>query len=130
MAGSRKWMVYTSDAVDSNGAPVEYSVQIDESNGELLGFLDIAAGDVRPPQLPKGMEMRHVNVIEPATGATRKLPVGAPSTALFAAGGALLLRLDMGATADFVAFLVQSAVGEIVKQAFAVDTGLTDGDAT
>lgn len=129
MAGSRKWMVYTSDALDINNAPVEYSVQVDESNAELLGFLDIAAGDIVPRGIPKGMEMRCVDVIEPVTGATRRLPVGSPVSAAFLTGGVLLLRLDLGATANYAAFTIRNAIGETLRKAFAIDTGLTDGDA-
>lgn len=130
MGGSRKWMVYTSDVVLAENTPLKYAVQIDESNGELLGFDDIAAGDAIPQQLPKGFQMRCINVVEPVTGTRRTLPVGKPGLSIYEDGGSILLRLDLGAvTAGLVSFLVQSATGEILKKAFGADTGLLDGDA-
>lgn len=127
MAGSLKWMEYLSDAGQS------YAVKIDESNGELTGFIDLTASNDDIPQLPKGFIMRTVTAQDPVTGARRTIPVGTPTdfTAIADTASLLLTLLGAGGLASaLTAFTVLYTKGERVGRGVAADTGLTDGDIT
>jgi hypothetical protein len=154
MAGSKKQMVYESDAtklgVDGNGANLatrrKYIVMIDESNGEALGFADYDGqddGDVEPT--PKGLKMRYVIAKFPGDGTVkacqRKLYVGSPENEKFTDGGTIdLLIATSGTTCVSKTFVITSAHGE--SRSFITnpqnggtggsgsDTGLEDGDAS
>lgn len=127
MAGSRKWMIYTSDA------GTEYAVQVDESNSEAMGmgWLDYEAVSTALP-LPKGMKMRTITAEDPVSGARRQIPVGQVGAAAFQIGGTILLQSFMPGAAGVIAFDILSALGEQFSQGRprATDTGLTDGDDT
>jgi len=127
MAGSRKWMKYTSDA------GVEYAVQIDESNSEAIGmgWLDYGDEDTTPV-LPRGLVMRTIRAVDPVSGATRQIPVGNVGATAFATGGSILLQSFMPGATGVIAFEIISALGEQFRQGRprSGDTGLTDGDAT
>ena len=130
MAGSRKWMVYTKDDLSLR------AVQIDESNGEAANFADYdsTAAESNIPPLERDVTMRYVTVVEPSTGATRKIWVGTPSSGLITGvASSLLLWAFSGSSAGAaVAWLVTQFVGERIssRRPIATDTGFTDGDAT
>lgn len=132
MAGSKKWMKYTAD----DG--IQYGVVIDESNGEAAGFEDYADPAQGQPQtalpvLPKGAQMRYINVVDPTSGARRQIFVGKPDDDLWT-GVATQILLPLvasnGLIAALTAFLVASSVGEKFTRPISKDTGLTDGDNT
>lgn len=54
MAGSLDWFVYRSD----NGS--DYTVFMDESNAEAMGFPHYQTGTPAYPPLPSGLQMRFV----------------------------------------------------------------------
>ena len=132
MAGSLKWMIYTADSGD------EYSVRIDESNGELANFGDVTAameiaGTV-PPVLPKNLKMRYATVVEPTSGSTRQIAVGKPTAPIWL-GGALTLLLPLfGGTlaGQAVAWGVRLLVEEVFNRPRpnASDSGFLDDDAS
>lgn len=152
MAGSLKQMVYTSDAtragVDGNGANLtsqrKYVVQIDESNGESLGFEDYTGqddGEVEP--MPKGLKMRYITAVYPGDDTVgrcqRKLWVGKSSEEKFTDGGTINLLIAVnGSQCVEKTFIITSATGE--SRSFirnpqnggtggsGADTGLNDND--
>lgn len=128
MAGSRKWMKYTTDE------GTEYAVQIDESNSEAtgMGWLDYTDDDGAVPLLPRGLVMRTITAIDSVSGARRTIPVGNVGATAFAAGGAVLLQSFMPGATGVIAFEIISAMGEMANRSRprSGDTGLTDGDAT
>lgn len=127
MAGSRKWMKYTSDA------GVEYAVQVDESNSEAIGMGWLDYGDTDTTAvLPRGFVMRTITAVDSVSGARRKIPVGNVGATAFAVGGSILLQSFMPGATGVIAFEILSAIGERFSQGRprSGDTGLTDGDAT
>lgn len=125
-------MVYEAD----NGS--QYSVKIDESNGELAGFSDVTtameiAGTV-PPPIPKELKMRYVTVVEPTSGSTRKIAVGRPDSPIWLTNVlTLLLPLFGGSLAgQTVAWGVRLLVEEVYNRSRpnASDTGFLDDDAS
>lgn len=133
MAGSRKWVKYKTDGGQF------YSVNLDESNAEAAGFADITIADeiagTVPPLLPKGYEMRYVNVSEPSSGSNRKIYVGDPANGLVT-GSIISLLLwvfsDASNVSSAVSWVVRSFVGERnrARRANSTDTGFIDGDAS
>jgi hypothetical protein len=117
MAGSLKWMVYTTD----EGNP--YAVQIDESNGEANGFADYASGTALLETLPRGINMRYVNAISvtPDSPSSRQFKVGSLLSDAWTA--------PSGFIANGITYRVTSKRGEKKRIPFPQDTGLTDGDA-
>lgn len=123
---SIKWMGYEAD----DG--VIYATRVDESNGELTGFVDVT-DESTFPVLPKGLQMRYVIAREPASGATRKLWVGSPSNGVFTGLTETVLLTLLGPTgtaAALTAFTIFRQVGEQLSRPVGIDTGLTDGDAS
>ena len=127
MAGSRKWMKYTSD----DGS--EYAVMVDESNSEAIGMGWLDYGDEDTTGLlPAGLIMRTITAVDTVSGARRTIPVGNAGATAFAAGGSILLQSFMPGATGVIAFEIISAVGEQFRRARprSGDSGLTDGDAT
>jgi len=132
MAGSRKWMVYESDA----GVP--YAVQIDESNGEAADFDDYGIlfeiAGVTLPVLPKGFQMRYANAQTTASeGGSRKIWVGKATSGIISGVIAtVLLPYFSGTTLGAaVAYAISSIVGEKSgSRPKIADTGILDGDAS
>jgi hypothetical protein len=114
-SGSKKWQLYTADS------GVQYAVNIDEGNGEALGFADFAAGTTGVQTLPRGIRMRYVNARN-AEGRTRRFWVGTPTQTNFLNGGTF--------TIDEVEWTVTAPRGEVRTLPYAIDTGEDDGDAT
>lgn len=132
MAGSKKYMVYTADSGS------QYTVSIDESNGELAGFDDVTiameiAGTV-PPPLPKNIKMRYATLEESATGSSRKIAVGKPTAPIWIGNVfTLLLPLFGGSLAgQAVAWGVRLLVEEVANRQLgnSRDTGFLDDDNT
>lgn len=127
MAGSRKWMKYSTD----EGS--EFAVQVDESNSEAIGmgWLDYGDDDT-VGVLPKGFIMRTITAMDPVSGARRTIPVGNVGATAFATGGSILLQSFMPGATGVIAFEIISAMGEMANRSRprSSDSGLTDGDAT
>lgn len=117
MSGSRKWMLYESD----DGT--RYVVEIDEGNGEALGFADYTGGLGESTQLlPKGFQMRYINT-RTATGVRRRFWVGTATTDQYTG-------VAPSVTIDGVTYNVSSTRGEKRRTPIAIDTEQQDGDAT
>ena len=116
MAGSLKDMIYTAD----DGT--EFFTLIDESNGIAGGFADVEIAGVPAIQLPRGLQMRYVNVINVAGTRRKRLWIGTATNDLFT-GVQSVIGLD---GEDFT---VSSSRGEKRRRARNVDTGLTDATA-
>lgn len=114
MAGSIKWMNYTSD-----GGTL-YATLIDESNGEAGGFSDVT-GTGDGVQIPKYLKMRYVNAVS-AAGVKRKFYIGTVDNTLYTDGGSI--------TSGGVVFNITSSRGEKTRKVLALDTAQDDGDAT
>lgn len=117
MAGSLKDMIYTADNGD------QFFTRIDESNGELAGFADVTVAGVPGIELPRGLKMRYINLVNVAGTRRLRIPVGTPDNDLFT-GVASVIGID-GEN-----FVVSSSRGEKRRRARNIDTGLTDGDDT
>lgn len=115
MAGSMKWMVYTTD----NG--VEYAVHHDESNGETLGFGDYTAL-VDLTQLPKGIKMRKVHAIDTANSAHRRsFSIGSVDTVAYSTPNTTF-------SAAGTNWIATGTTGEAIRRPYHFDTALLDGD--
>lgn len=115
MAGSMAWFNYTSD----DG--VVYAVKMDESNAVAAGFTPNATVI---PTLPRGVEMRHLNLQSSTTVRKKKLPVPTAASLLWtgATSSIALATIDGEET-----FVTQSFIGERrTNRRNIVDTGLTD----
>lgn len=132
MAGSKSWKKYEADNGDV------YSVLIDEGNAEAAGFDDLSVADelagAIPPVLPRGFQMRYVNVKNPSNGSTRKIYVGKPSNGLVTGAivSLLLWAFDSADVVSAVSWIVTSFVKEkySAKRPNSTDTGFLDGDAS
>lgn len=117
MSGSRKWMLYTAD----NGE--RYAVNIDEGNGEALGFDDYTGGVGESTQLlPRGFQMRYINA-RSASGIRRRFWVGTAEVAQYTGE-------NPSVTIDTVTYNISSTRGEKRTTPVAIDTEQQDGDAT
>lgn len=132
MAGSQKWQVYQDDG------GVQYSVKLDEGNGEIAGFQDITAAmelaGVVPPVKPKELAMRYVNVKDSASGSSRKIYVGSKTHGLVTGNilSLLLWAFTDGSVVSAISWIVTSFVGEVnkIKRPNSNDTGFLDADAS
>lgn len=119
MTGSRKWMVYTMDSGET------VAKQVDESNGEALGFDDYTAPanvTATPIEALSLRAMRYVLAVDDVTGKRRKFPVGKPDFTSYVIGGQF--------TIDGRLYNVSGTVGEKKTFPQPVDTGEIDGDNT
>jgi hypothetical protein len=118
MAGSLKWMVYTTD----EGTP--YAVFVDESNGNANGFADYASATALLETLPRGIKMRYVNAISVTAGSpsSRQFYVGSLASDAWTA--------PTGLIANGITYRVTSKRGEKKRIPFPQDTALTDGSDT
>lgn len=124
MAGSIKDVIYVSDSGKN------YIARMDESNAEAAGFDDYTGEEDISP-LPRGFQMRYANVIEPTSGAKRRIYVGKTNNGIWTGTIVSVLLFLIGAgTPGNAAFTISSLVGEAARRYKAGDTGLTDGDAT
>jgi hypothetical protein len=123
MAGSKKWLVYTTDA--SN----DFAILLDESNTEAVNgatqdFVDGLAVVNAIPRNIKPRELFYTNITR-----TRTIRCVALTQAIYAgvlAGGVPTIGDPLsGATLVLV-----RANGERIRLPFALDTGLVDGDST
>ena len=114
MAGSIKWMVYTTDQGEA------LAVKCDESNGNLAGFQDYEAGSGAAEVMPRGFKMRGVNLISENGLARRRLHVGSVTNGLFTGDTA-------GVALNGIQYQVTSTFGEKRPRPFALDTALNDG---
>lgn len=120
MAGSRKWMVYTDDYGNN------YSIQVDESNGEAAGLADLTTANQTTPELPRGLKPRYVNLVRAGASGEdikRKIVVGTLA-ALDAIITARALTLADGA------YNLTSYQGERRRLPRPTDTAQNDGDLT
>lgn len=132
MAGSRKWQVYQDDS------GVQWSVNIDESNGEIAGFQDItsvmALAGTTPPVKPKELAMRYVNVKDEVSGSSRKVYVGSKTHGLVTGNilSLLLWAFTDGSVISAISWAVTSFIGETnkIKRPSSADTGFLDADAS
>jgi hypothetical protein len=117
MAGSIKWMIYTTDQGQ------RYATKIDESNGNLFGFEDVAdIGDAAYTVMPKGFKMRKVNLLSAEGNARRSIPCGNSTNAFYTGA-------DTNVTLNGLVYGVTSTTGEKAVRVYAIDTGLNDGSA-
>lgn len=115
MAGSMAWFNYTSD----NG--VTYKVKVDKSNALAAGMTPNATAI---PILPRGFEMRHVNMQSTTTVRKRKLAI--PTVASLFWTGATA-STDLATIDGDETFATQSFIGERrTNIGTIVDTGLDD----
>lgn len=114
MAGSIKWMIYTTDQ------GTKYAVKQDESNGTLFGFDDFTPEDVGVQVLPRGFRMRRVNLKSNTGETTRSVSAGKPTAGLYAG-------TDLTVSLNGIPYTVTSTTGERATRPYAIDTGLTDG---
>lgn len=125
MAGSRKWFVYDSDS----GA--QYAIQLDESNTEAVMGGDV--GDYTDTSdvvvaVPRNITPRKVSYSN--NDRTRVIVCTVLTTSRYT-------EIVDGTEAQTIPdpidggtlFLIRAA-GERITLPFAIDTGLTDGDAT
>lgn len=120
MAGSRKWFVYTTDA------GTRFAIQLDESNTEEVnGSVGDYANDATDPQvsIPRNITPRQITYVS-ADGNIRR-DIVALTQAVFAAPPTSFVDQVSGVTIG-----IKISKGEVLKRPQALDTGLTDGDAT
>lgn len=113
MAGSLRWMVYSSD----DGS--DYAVKMDKSNAEALGFTAFADGGDEKP-LPRGTRMRGINVVN-EDGARRFFPVGKADDPNFDG-------TNTKVTIDDTEWYISSVRGEKAVRPLSLDTGDTDDE--
>lgn len=116
MAGSLKWLSYTTDAGDT------FAVFADESNAELAGTaVDIAGGASTTYALPRNVKPRRAVYSDATRTIVRK--------AIISVAGTLpttpIVDPSSGASLDFIYI-----EGERVRTVTGVDTGIIDGDAS
>lgn len=124
MAGSKKYFVYTTDA------GTDYAFLADESNTEAVsaGTQDYADGVVIQDELPRNIRPRYA-VYANAAG-TRKIKCYALTTAIYNG-----IVLGAPSITDPIAGTGTLTLRDLVPEKrkripIALDTGLTDGDAT
>jgi len=124
MAGSRKWFKYTTDSGDVFG------VNMDESNGELVGNADFAATDNETVvyALPRNVSPRSA-LYRSADGlVTRRIILTSADSNITNITSSFVVPAQDGN--PVATMQLQSIKGEEVKRITSVDTGLQDGDAT
>jgi hypothetical protein len=115
MAGSMGWFNYTSD----DG--VVYAVNMDSSNALAAGFV---ANTTAIPKLPRGVEMRHLNL--QSSTSVRKKKLAVPTAASLLWTGATS-SVTLGTIDGDEVFVTQSFIGEKrTHLRTIVDTGLVD----
>lgn len=119
---SKKWMAYTSD----NGTL--YAVKIDESIGELLGFIDITSSNDGVPEKPSSLTMRVINAVAPNGKVKLRYPCGVPTEPIYSEGGTITIPRK-GYTTGLVC-TVTGVTGEKRRLVGASDSGQGSGDAT
>lgn len=124
MAGSKKYFVYTTDAGD------DYAFLADESNTEAVsaGVQDYADGVVIQDELPRNIRPRYAEY-QNAAG-TRKIRCYALTQTIF--NGVVV---GVPSITDPIAGTGTLSLKRLVPERrkripIALDTGLTDGDAT
>lgn len=119
MAGSIKWMAYTSDT------GTVYLRRIDESNGEAAGWADVTSSNLSSPVMPRGFKPRYLNCVRTVGGVEikRKIEVGT-LTAFTDFVTAKTITLADGT------YAIRSYKGEKQILPIAEDTAQDDGDAT
>ena len=121
MAGSNKWFVYTTDA------GTDFALYRDESNmeGVNAGTQDFVDATAIQYALPRNVRPR-VCVYSNAAGTIRRSVVALTTTIYNGIlPGATLTDQTSGTT-----LTLSSKKGEVVTLPKALDTGLTDGDAS
>jgi hypothetical protein len=123
MAGSKKWLVYTTDAGQ------DFAINLDESNTEAVNgstqdFVDGLALTNAVPRNIKPRELFYSNAAR-----TREIRCVALTQAIYngIVGGAVPTITD---PIDGGTLVLVRATGERIRLPFALDTGLDDGDAT
>lgn len=124
MAGSKKYFVYTAD----DGG--EFALLADESNTEAVnaGTQDYADGVTIRYELPRNVRPRRAIYANAAR--TRKITCYALTQAIFngIVAGTPTITDPIAGTGSLV--LVSLIPEELKRLPIALDTGLTDGDAT
>lgn len=118
---SKKAMVYTSDT----GAI--YVVNVTESIGEALGFLDYETGSLATA-MPDGLTMRKITFSSSNGKVSGSYPCGSPQTPAFVEGGTITVPRKGSAVG--VVCAITGAQGEKRRLLSANDTGQNSGDAT
>lgn len=124
MPGSRKWFKYTTDSGD------DFGINMDESNGELVGNADFEATDNAAIvyALPRNVNPRSA-LYRSADGlVSRRIVVTSNTADISTVTSSFVVPAQDGNPA--ATMQLQSFRGEEVKRLVSVDTGLTDGDAT
>jgi len=124
LAGSKKYFVYTTDA------GTDFALLADESNTEALngGTQDYADGVTVQYELPRNLKPRRV-IYGNAAG-TRRITCYALTEAVYdgAVAGVPTITDPIAGTGNLT---IVDIIPEIRKRIpIAIDTGLTDGDAT
>lgn len=124
MAGSRKWFKYTTDSGDTFG------VNMDESNGELVGNTDFEAtdNDVVVYAIPRNISPRSALYRSTDGLATRRIIVTDNDEDITTVTSSFVVPAQDG-SGPFTMQL-QSFKGEEIKRIVSVDTGMIDGDDT
>lgn len=122
MAGSRKTFEYTTDAGDV------FAIEMDESNGEAVGNDDYTDTSTAVYYVPRNIKKRAATYRSDDGTISRRITVSSNT----ANSGTLPATIDgqdgLGGT---VTLSLTNFTGESTKLIpKAVDTGLTDGDAT
>lgn len=128
MAGSRKWFMYYTDARD------EFAIQMDESNGELVGNADVD-GTIPEYAVPRNIEPRFVLYTSDDRRIQRRIPVS--NQIQFAddrfTPAVITYPLTNPQTGAVTGTLPLRRTGRVPERQVVVtssDTGLNDGDFT
>jgi hypothetical protein len=121
MAGSRKFFIYTTDSGD------DFAMDMDESNGEAVGNIDLTPGNIVPYKVPGNIKKRY-SIYRSIDGFTsRKIYHSTAATAAAAPATITVIDFQAGTTIDLNR---TSYRGESQQfQPVAADTALLDGDA-
>lgn len=121
MAGSRKWFVYTSDS------GTDYAINRDESNLEAInaGQQDYVEATAVNIAIPVNVKPRYCRFRSADGTVSRNIVALTPTIYNAIAVGSEITDGPSGKTL----FLTEK-VGERIRFPYAVDTNLTDGDAS
>lgn len=124
MAGSKKYFVYTTDA------GIDFALLADESNTEAVngGTQDYADGVTIPYELPRNLKPR--KLIYGNAAGTRRITCYALTPAIFAGAPVAVPTIPDPITANQTLTLVDAVPEDRKRIPIAIDTGLTDADAT
>lgn len=121
MAGSIKDFSYTTDAGDV------FYARMDESNGEAIGNVDVAADPLAKYAIPKNIKPRRVRY-RSLDGLYSRAIIASTAAIAAAAPAGITVADGNGGTVDLVNTGIIGEKSKWIPRA--ADTGIVDGDAT